>query len=63
MFSKIKKPINVDMLFEVSNDNKVNLDTNLPILEESGVILFRKQEFIYYEDAWDNIHGDNITFD
>jgi hypothetical protein len=60
-FPKDKKPINIDKLYEVSNDNEIQMNTDALVLKIGEVIQKPKQP-VYTEDAWDNIHGDVINF-
>lgn len=63
-FPKDKKPINVDKLIEVSNDNEIQISVENMVYKMGEVIVIEKKqkEPIYTEDAWDNIHGDVINF-
>lgn len=60
-FPKDKKPINVDKLIEVSNDNEIQINVENMVHKMGEVIEIQKQP-VYTEDAWDNIHGDVINF-
>lgn len=62
-FPKNKKPINIDKLYEVSNDNEIQISTENIVLKMGEVIQIQKpKQPVYTEDAWDNIHGDVINF-
>ena len=62
-FPKNKKPINIDKLYEVSNDNEIQISTEYIVLKMGEVIQIQKpKQPVYTEDAWDNIHGDVINF-
>jgi hypothetical protein len=62
-FPKNKKPINIDKLYEVSNDNEIQISTENLVLKMGEVIQIQKpKQPVYTEDAWDNIHGDVINF-
>ena len=62
-FPKNKKPINIDKLYEVSNDNEIQISTENMVLKMGEVIQIQKpKQPVYTEDAWDNIHGDVINF-
>ena len=62
-FPKDKKPINIDKLYEVSNDNEIQMNTDALVLKIGEVIQIQKpKQPVYTEDAWDNIHGDVINF-
>lgn len=63
-FPKDKKPINVDKLYEVSNDNEIQVNTESLVLKMGEFITIDKnpKEPVYTEDEWDNIHGDMIHF-
>lgn len=63
-FPKEKKPINVDKLYEVSNDNEIQVNTESLVLKMGEFIAIDKnpKEPVYTEDEWDNIHGDMIFF-
>lgn len=62
-FPKDKKPINIDKLYEVSNDNEIQINTENIVLKMGEVIQIQKpKQPVYTEDAWDNIHGDVINF-
>ena len=62
-FPKNKKPINIDKLQEVSNDNEIQISTENIVLKMGEVIQIQKpKQPVYTEDAWDNIHGDVINF-
>lgn len=62
-FPKDKKPINIDKLYEVSNDNEIQMNTENIVLKMGEVIQIQKpKQPVYTEDAWDNIHGDVINF-
>jgi len=62
-FPKNKKPINIDKLYEVSNDNEIQISTENIVLKMGEVIQIQKpKQPVYTEDAWDNIHGDIINF-
>jgi hypothetical protein len=62
-FPKNKKPINIDKLYEVSNDNEIQINTENIVLKMGEVIQIQKpKQPVYTEDAWDNIHGDVINF-
>jgi hypothetical protein len=61
-FPKEKKPINVDKLCEVSNDNEIQINTENLILKMGEVMVIEKKQPVYTEDEWDNIHGDVINF-
>lgn len=62
-FPKNKKPINIDKLYEVSNDNEIQMNTENIVLKMGEVIQIQKpKQPVYTEDAWDNIHGDVINF-
>jgi hypothetical protein len=62
-FPKNKKPINIDKLYEVSNDNEIQISTENLVLKMGEVIQIQKpKQPVYTEDEWDNIHGDVINF-
>jgi len=64
-FPKEKKPINVEKLSEVSNDNEVHINIGKKFFDMGDVEVIqlqRPKEPIYIEDAWDNIHGDVVSF-
>ena len=62
-FPKNKNPINIDKLYEVSNDNEIQISTENIVLKMGEVIQIEKpKQPVYTEDAWDNIHGDVINF-
>ena len=62
-FPKNKKPINIDKLYEVSNDNEIQMSTENLVLKMGEVIQIQKpKQPVYTEDEWDNIHGDVINF-
>ena len=60
-FPKEKKPINIEKLSEVSNDNEVHISIGETFFEMGDVVV-QIQRPIYTEDAWDNIHGDMVHF-
>ena len=60
-FPKEKKPINIEKLSEVSNDNEVHISIGKTFFEMGDVVV-QIQRPIYTEDAWDNIHGDMVHF-
>ena len=63
-FPKDKKPINVDKLIEVSNDNEIHVNIGKKFFDMGEVVVIEKKqkEPVYTEDEWDNIHGDMIHF-
>ena len=64
-FPKNKKPINVDKLFEVSNDNEVSINIGNKFFDMGEIKVIEipiPKEPVYTEDEWDNIHGDMIYF-
>lgn len=62
-FPKDKKPINLDKLIEVSNDNEVQINVEHMVYKMGEVIEIQKsKQPVYTEDEWDNIHGDVINF-
>jgi len=63
-FPKDKKPINVDKLIEVSNDNEIQISVENMVYKMGEVVVIEKKpkQPVYTEDAWDNIHGDVINF-
>ena len=60
-FPKDKKPINLDKLIEVSNDNEIQINVENMVHKMGEVIEIQKKP-VYTEDEWDNIHGDVINF-
>ena len=60
-FPKDKKPININKLIEVSNDNEIQINVENMVHKMGEVIEIQKQP-VYTEDEWDNIHGDVINF-
>lgn len=62
-FPKDKKPINLDKLIEVSNDNEVLINVENMVHKMVEVIEIQKfKQPVFTEDEWDNIHGDVINF-
>jgi len=62
-FPKDKKPINLDKLIEVSNDNEVQINVENMVYKMGEVIEIQKsKQPVYIEDEWDNIHGDVTHF-
>ena len=63
-FPKEKKPINIDKLFEVTNDNEIQINVENMVYKTGKVTVIdiEPKEPVYIEDEWDNIHGDVISF-
>ena len=62
-FPKDKKPINLDKLIEVSNDNEIQINVENMVYKMGEVIEIQKsKQPVYIEDEWDNIHGDVTHF-
>jgi hypothetical protein len=67
-FPKVKKPINVEKLSEVSNDNHsyLKVGEDFFLTSDKSITVKKKSPERklpdYIEDEWDNIHGDIINF-